>query len=341
MSEKKNIAFYILEILRNYSSAENRLSKGEICKLLKDNYARKCDLRTVKAGLDSLLNLGYDIKYRTIERRSENGVIHTDWYMDKLFTKEESMAIILSLKSNTALTENRIADIQKKLFPMLTEPEIAEIIAYPKSEHLCDENITDTVDIIYRAVKEQVMLSFSVIEHRLNGKISFEKNSSGQVKEYLFKPYRVACYGGKVNLYGEIGDTGAKRYFPIERLYMPRLTDITFAKPTVEMTFPKNRLERKNRNAYECERAVIIVKNDILGDIYDALGTSAKIISTYNGKTELELLAPIKLLEPLIMHFGSKAEVISPTKLRRSVAIELKTAAEQYKIWHKFTGHLN
>lgn len=341
MSEKRNVAFCILEILRNHSSADNRLSKREICDILKSKYNRECDLRTVRTALDSLLRFGYDIKYRTIERNSGNGMIRTDWYMEKLFTKEESAAIILSLKLNSSLSENRIADIEKKLFHMLTDSDIFDIVTASSSKINYSVNITDTLDTVHRAIKEHLMLTFSIIEHRLNEKISLERNCLGQVKEYLFKPCGIVCYGGMANLYGEIGDTGVKRYFPIERLYMPKLTDITFTKTTKEIPLPNNKLERKNRNACERERAVIVVKNEALGDIYDNLGANAKIISAYNGKTELEINAPLKALEGMILHLGSKAEVISPTKLRRAVALELRTAGEQYKVWHKFTGHLN
>ena len=122
---------------------------------------------------------------------------------------------------------------------------------------------------------------------------------------------------------------------------MPKLTDITFTNTNKEVTIPDNRLERAYKNVSVSERAVIVVKNEVLGDIYENLGSKAKIISTYNGKTELEINAHLKALEGLILHLGSKAEVLSPTKLRRAVALELQAAGEQYKLWHKLTGHLN
>lgn len=51
----------ILEILKEYSDQEHRLTQQKIVSLLKSNYGMDCDRRSVKNNVLYLKELGYDI----------------------------------------------------------------------------------------------------------------------------------------------------------------------------------------------------------------------------------------------------------------------------------------
>ena len=58
---KKMLNMLILEILREYSDQEHRLTQQEIMRLLKSNYDMDCDRSSVKNNVMYLKELGYEI----------------------------------------------------------------------------------------------------------------------------------------------------------------------------------------------------------------------------------------------------------------------------------------
>ena len=73
---KKMLNMLILEILKEYSDQEHRLTQQEIIRLLKSNYDMVCDRRSVKNNVVCLRELGYEISmedgYYLLEREFDD-----------------------------------------------------------------------------------------------------------------------------------------------------------------------------------------------------------------------------------------------------------------------------
>ena len=73
--DKKSLNMLILEILSKYTDEKNKLKQEEIIQLLEQNYGVKCDRRSIKSNILSLINLGYSISlkygYRLTNRNLE------------------------------------------------------------------------------------------------------------------------------------------------------------------------------------------------------------------------------------------------------------------------------
>lgn len=73
---KKMLNMLILEILREYSDQEHRLTQQEIVRLLKSDYDMDCDRRSVKNNILCLKELGYEISmesgYCLLEREFDD-----------------------------------------------------------------------------------------------------------------------------------------------------------------------------------------------------------------------------------------------------------------------------
>ena len=73
---KKMLNMLILDILKEYSDSEHRLTQQDIIRLLRTDYGMECDRRSVKSNVLSLIELGYDISmengYYLDEREFEN-----------------------------------------------------------------------------------------------------------------------------------------------------------------------------------------------------------------------------------------------------------------------------
>ena len=58
---KRMLNFLILDILKEYSDEDHRLTQQEILRLLKLNYDVECDRRSVKSNVEALKAFGYEI----------------------------------------------------------------------------------------------------------------------------------------------------------------------------------------------------------------------------------------------------------------------------------------
>lgn len=336
MSEKKNVAFHILSILRKHSSAKSPLTQSRIAELLRSEHSRECDLRTVKSGLDALIDLGYDLKYETLQNRG----CKTNWYVEKLFDPAESEALLLALYSCPTLSLRTFYAIKDKLLPFLSDADFWDNVS-PSAVEQENYGFTYNLRVIFLAMRDLKMINFPYVSHRLGGKADFERDIMGVIRDHLVKPLTLTCFEGRVYLYGEIGDTGKMRYFALDKIHEPRITDIGFAPKECSVKAPLRRIERKNPSAELSERAVIVCDDSILSEVYDACGESLRVLSAYNGRTELEINLPYGILVPFILRFGSNIEALAPTKLRRAVSNELHRAANKYRFQSKLRGSLS
>ncbi|MBQ3862744.1 MAG: hypothetical protein II790_01775, partial [Schwartzia sp.] len=60
-SSKKLLPMLILEILKEYTDEQHRLTQQEIIDKLWTQYGVKCDRRSVHNNLEALKDMGYDI----------------------------------------------------------------------------------------------------------------------------------------------------------------------------------------------------------------------------------------------------------------------------------------
>ena len=58
---KKMLMMMILDILKKYSDEDHHLTQQEIIRLLKSEYGMPCDRRSVKANVEALKEMDYDI----------------------------------------------------------------------------------------------------------------------------------------------------------------------------------------------------------------------------------------------------------------------------------------
>lgn len=79
---KKMVIFNILEILKNYSDVDHRLTQQDIIEYLKKDYDMIIDRKTVLRNINDLIEEGIDIDYDESERgkdRNKN-TIRTNFF---------------------------------------------------------------------------------------------------------------------------------------------------------------------------------------------------------------------------------------------------------------------
>ncbi|MBR2474771.1 MAG: WYL domain-containing protein [Clostridia bacterium] len=336
MSEKKNVSFYALEILKKYSSMEKRLTKSKITRLISDEYGMDFDQRTVKVALEALVSLGYPIKYTSVFKDETEH--KSQWYIEKPFSKEESGALLLAISSSSLITPDIKEALKRKLNDYLIGYEFVEGIKFNEPDDKSENKYLWSINVIYNAINNLKMLSFSILSYFYDEYKRFEEQN-GRVKEYLVKPISVVCYDGSLYLFGELGDTENYRYFNIRKLYDLKETDVSFESKPIKTPLPQNRLEACGSYFGERETATILVSKAALSSVYEMLAPLCKIKCIYAEKAEIEVSANLKLLKPFILSLGSEAEVLSPTKLRRSLALEAQSVSAKYGEVRRLKGY--
>lgn len=70
---KKMVTINILNILKNYSDMDHRLTQQDIAEILKKEYYMNVDRKTIKRNLMNLLDLDCGIDYTEISRKDDKG----------------------------------------------------------------------------------------------------------------------------------------------------------------------------------------------------------------------------------------------------------------------------
>jgi hypothetical protein len=101
---KKMLNMLILDILREYSDENHKLTQQEIIRLLKSNYDMECDRRSVKNNILCLKEMGYDISM-------ESGY----YLVQREFEDVELRMLIDSVLFSKQLTQKQAKELIQKL----------------------------------------------------------------------------------------------------------------------------------------------------------------------------------------------------------------------------------
>lgn len=338
MKKCKKTAFYILEILKNQSSTKKRLTGSDILRLLEMEYGVKIDRDTLKGVLDLIAECIDRVHYSEKTRETKNGteILKTDWYIDKELDTESSFIIYESLLMNERLSAEVLNGIKAKLCELTSDNALSEGVIGVFLGKRFQNTEKEVLALLKKAIKQKIMVIFSLTVYARGGKLRLERDEGGRVKEYLVYPLSVVCSDGRYCLLGGIGDTGALRYFPIELIYGLSLTNIRGSDmPSYDISerrvYPENLAEARLPRIGVRAKIKVLADDGIIKDIYSAFGDGSVITATRGGKAEMVFECELNAAKAFIMQFGERIEVLSPPGLRRRISSECRALAERYR----------
>ena len=331
MSKKRNASLYVLEILKLRSNIDNVLKKRQIQEILKKEYGYELDVRTVSKALEDLLSLGYPLGYTLME----NGTSKTDWYYKKALSENASLALSVALKSTPYVSD----DVFKTVFALLDPSHKSLKNNVTFSEFANDRTAEiEMLTVLSDAIAKRKMIHYSLISYVLSGKRHFEQDC-GSVCRYIAKPLKIVHNGIECYLFAELGDTGTYRFIKLRTIGDVEITDITFHTEDIPSPpMPQNQAEANAMLSTEREKAVIRVDKHLVGAVADAFGELCSIKALYGKYAEIEITSPLRVVKAFAMMLGTGIEVLSPTKLRRSIALELKETLSKYPDARRLRG---
>ena len=331
------------EILKKYSSEQTRLSQADILRLLESEYGFKCDRKALGRALELLSESDKNVKFTEKHRGSgyREYTVKTEWYVERTFSAEETDVLILSLLKSGEASSDMIFKLISKISGLgKTDIDTAVINSQEKKTQSRAE--IENLKTVISGIKDRRMLTFSVIENENAEKHRLVRNEIGKVEEYLVKPIDVVVADGRLYLFGEIGDSERYSYFSINNLYLPQITDIGYEMPSFDTKsyVPRCKAEEQFLVGGNREKIVVAVNQGGLSDFFTRFGGKCEIVLEYGEKAEVVFECNITSALRFLLQFGEDVEVISPSKLRRSLAMACKNTAGKYLVSKQFRGYM-
>lgn len=114
---KKMVTINILNILKNYSDMDHRLTQQDIAEILKKEYYMDVDRKTIKRNLMNLLDLDCGIDYTEISRKDDKGNTDIKQYIS------EDMGSILFCVLKTRIKPEYIKKEMHRYIPETRESD--------------------------------------------------------------------------------------------------------------------------------------------------------------------------------------------------------------------------
>ena len=205
--DKKSINLQILNILKEHSDVNNRLSQTEIKEYLEREYDQVgIDGRTINANID-ILNEYLDgaIDYRIEKMKSKGSMIEKryDYYIEREFDESELRLLIDSILSSKTIPENQSYQLIEKLrneASLNFKYKKNMVKKYTSGLKLNDELFT-SIEVLAEAIEEHKKVKFNYYDYDINKKL-VPRTKDNTVREYIMTPLRMVVNSGRYYVFG-------------------------------------------------------------------------------------------------------------------------------------------
>ena len=314
----------ILQILKERTDKEHRLRQDDIIRLLEVNYDMKCDRRSVKNNILSLLQFGYQIPlkggYCLLEREFTN---------DELKTLIDGVEFLKSISKTQKL---RLLEKIIKMGNMYFKPKIKYIAGIEKIKNDDKSKIRENIAMIDGAIEQRRQIKFIECQYDKNFIPCPKTNETTVVN-----PYQIFAANENYYLVGNKENTQNISYFRIDLIKdLEVLTSQAKSKMEIKKyQLPKNLAESlslhfilKDSEETEIKLQVSKSKLDIIldwfGEKFEAIEeTEENIIVLINGKEEA--------IERFALYYGDSVEILEPQSLREKIWARAEKMLKKYK----------
>lgn len=323
-ANKKMLNMLILDILKEYSDADHRLTQQEIIRLLKSNYDMECDRRSVKNNLLYLKELGYEISmddgYYLVEREFEDA---------------ELRMLIDSVLFSKQLTQKQAKDLIEKLRKQgnrYFSAKVSHISNLPDLQYADNKQIMYALDAVNDAITERKKISFIYNSYGTDFQLHPRRE-----KPYIVSPYQMVANNGHFYLIANYD-----KYDNISHYRLDKMTCVKILNDKVKpqkaikdfshgFSLPKHMAEHIYMFSGPSVRVKLLAPADMMNELIDWLGkdfivrkadNDEKIIITLNCNEESMFYWALQ--------YGPYVEVLEPESLRSRIAESIKKMAKKY-----------
>ena len=339
--KRKKLSFAILDILRQYSDENHKLSQNDIVELLERDYDMKADRKSVKRNITTLLEVGYPIDFKETLRMYPNkdGVLEesyilSDFWLDREFTDAELRLLIDSLLFSKHIPYSQCDELITKLEGLSNryfKSRVRFISTLPETAPK-NRELYYTIEILDEAIANGKQVAFTYNEYGTDKKLHPKRQ-----REYIVNPYQMAATNGRYYLIGNYDKYDNLANYRLDRITGIRLLD-TPVKPVRQVEgmknglyLPKHMAEHLNMFSGESVPVTFRMKKTILNDVIDWFGTEI----AFFDETEDEVTARVTVNWSAMRYWAQQycrfVKILTPTDLVETVRDDLKKSLLNYE----------
>ncbi len=314
----------ILQILKDHTDYDHRLTQQEIIDLLDREHGMVCDRKSIKSNIISLIEWGYEIE-------NDKG-----WYLaERDFEEVELRMLIDSVLYAKGIPAHQAMILIEKLKGL-------------GSKHFEDKmNHTYSVKELYHTGNKQAFTNIEIIEEAIckNRQIEFVYNTYGtdkkmhprREKKYVVSPYRVIISNKPYMICNTNNHDNLSNY-RIDRMTEVKITgeksrlinEIEGMK--YGFNIPKHMSEHVYMFSDNVCKVKFKVKKSIMGEVVDWFGLDFVVRSETEDEAVIQVNSSEQAMVFWAMQYGEFVEVLEPENIRERIKENIREMAEKYKV---------
>ena len=338
---KKMLIMNILDILKRYTDEDHRLSQKEIMDILEREYDMKVERKAVKRNLLNLIDYGYHVEYSEsvrINKKGEEEIVYTDWYLERDFSDAELRLLIDSLLFSRHIPYSQCKTLIEKLENLSNryfKSRVKHIQTLPDNE-LPNRQLFYTIEILDQAITKGRQVSFHYNEYHTDKMLHPRIDHEGNVRTYIVNPYQMAAVNGRYYLI-----CNYDKYDDVSNYRVDRITDIqlldTLVKPMKNMkglehglNLPKHMAEHVYMFTGESVPVTFRAKKYLLTDLFDWFGKEMQFTDETEEEVTVRVTVNLDAMRKWALQYALHVKVLKPERLVEMLREDVKQAAEQY-----------
>lgn len=345
---KKIIIINILKILQKYTDAEHTMTQQQIVEKMREDFDIPVNRTSVKRNLAELIEAGYDIQYKEIERTHRNkktgeieeNVIYTDLYYEHDFTEAELHMLIDGLLFSRSVPYTQRKQLIDKL------GKLSSVHFNKRMNHVrCmsadspqNSELFHTIDVLDEAITEGKQVRITYNYYHTDLKLHPSLNEDGSVKRQILNPYQMIANEGRYYLI-----CNNDHYDTASNYRIDRITNIELLDSSVKPKFQVKGLEKglnlqeyvyQNINMFGGEIAEVefeTTKRNV-SLVIDFFGKSVWYQEKEDGTVACRVKASLESMKRWAVMYATTIRVTAPGSLVDEIREELKTATTNYGI---------
>lgn len=321
---KKMLNMLILDILKEYSDEQHKLTQQEIIRLLKLNYDMECDRRSVKNNVLSLKEMGYDI-----------GIDDGYYLRSREFEDAELRMLIDSVLFSKSLTQKQAKSLIEKLRNFgnrYFSAKVTHISNLPDLHHADNKQLMYVLDAINDAIAAKKKISFTYNSYGLDFKLHSKREAP-----YIVNPYQIVANNGRYYLIANYD-----KYNNVSHYRLDKMTDVDILEEKVKdkseiveftkgYNLPKHMAEHIYMFSGESVRVELQVPEFMIDELVDWFGKDFKIVKAGSEhKMKIVVSCNENAMFYWALQYGLYVEVLEPLNLRKKIKEAVNEISRKY-----------
>lgn len=338
---KKMLIMNILDILKRYTDEDHRLSQKEIMDILEREYDMKVERKAVKRNLLNLIDYGYHAEYSEsvrINKKGEEEIVYTDWYLERDFSDAELRLLIDSLLFSRHIPYSQCKTLFEKLENLSNryfKSRVKHIQTLLDNE-LPNRQLFYTIEILDQAITKGRQVSFHYNEYHTDKMLHPRIDHEGNVRTYIVNPYQMAAVNGRYYLI-----CNYDKYDDVSNYRVDRITDIKLLDTPVKpmknvkglehgLNLPKHMAEHVYMFTGESVPVTFRAKKYLLTDLFDWFGKEMQFTDEKEEEVTVRVTVNLDAMRKWALQYALHVKVLKPERLVDMLREDVKQAAEQY-----------